>query len=80
MFNLREIQEILIAHFELLEFDFSNEDKIKSYRDSKLFKELYIKFYGKLIPLTSFLDGVQVSKNSKQQLWLHLFKNTSIRY
>lgn len=71
LFNLREILELLINNFELLDFKFSDTDKIESFTDAKIFKDFYFNLNSKLILITSSLDGVPLSKNikNKSQIW-----------
>lgn len=84
--DLRTIITLLIHAFKLIPVKFSENNKIETYYDSQVYKELEkLRPNGKLLLLTLFIDGVEISSTSiikdkksdntpKNEVWPVFFK------
>lgn len=74
-FNLREIIIHLLNSYKFIEPEFSKDSKINSVYDSEVFKSLYNLDKGKLLIISTNIDGAVVDNSHlKNEIWPILIK------
>jgi hypothetical protein len=66
--DLKQIIKLLLSRYSVIEPIF-DDNKINTIFDTQVFKELYHQKGGKLLVLTTFIDGAPLPKSSDDKIW-----------